>query len=287
MNFEHFSRVFNKIIFDTSKADLLKKVSQYPDRYVGIFRPTKPKAKLLQNLLQSNEIRFGDAFEKIIEEYFVLNGYELLNKKIFFTENEETRELNLDQFIKKDNQIVFIEQKVRDDHDSSKKRGQIENFETKLNAIIREYGDKNIKAFFYFIDPSLVKNRNYYSTKLIQLSNDYGISCIVSYGEELFAELDIRESWYEILEHLKKWKDNIQELPETNFDLEANTTFEEIKDLPPKFFRALFNNQEIKKQILPVLFPQNKTLKLLSEYFGQKEEIIYLNLKSVIDAYIK
>ncbi|MDR2602467.1 MAG: hypothetical protein LBC53_08480 [Spirochaetaceae bacterium] len=63
MDYNIFCEILNKQIFDSSKHDLIKKISNYPDRYAGLFRPTKPKAKILQNFLQSNEIRFGDALE--------------------------------------------------------------------------------------------------------------------------------------------------------------------------------------------------------------------------------
>ena len=69
MNFEQFSQILNKEIFEGSKPILISKISRYPNRYLGLFRPTKPKAKILQNLLQSHEILFGNAFEILIEEY--------------------------------------------------------------------------------------------------------------------------------------------------------------------------------------------------------------------------
>lgn len=77
MKYEKFKLILNNKIFEKSKSDLLKKISEYPDRYVGLFRPTKPKAKILQNLLQSNEIRFGDATQKLFEEYFIELGYNI------------------------------------------------------------------------------------------------------------------------------------------------------------------------------------------------------------------
>jgi Mg2+ and Co2+ transporter CorA len=67
MEYKFFRNILNKQIFESSKSDLLEKLSKYPERYIGLFRPTKPKAKILQNLLQSNEIRFGDALEIIFE----------------------------------------------------------------------------------------------------------------------------------------------------------------------------------------------------------------------------
>ena len=49
LEYEVFKNIFDEKIFAKSKPDLLKKVAEYPDRYVGLFRPTKPEAKLLQN----------------------------------------------------------------------------------------------------------------------------------------------------------------------------------------------------------------------------------------------
>ncbi len=66
---------------------------EFCNRLIGLFRPTKPKAKILQNLLQSHEIRFGDAFEEAIEEYFKEFGYQILEKKFVNGDNDE---LNLE-----------------------------------------------------------------------------------------------------------------------------------------------------------------------------------------------
>ena len=95
MEYTKFRSIFNEIIFDKSKVDLVTKVAKYPQRYIGLFRPTKPKAKLLQNLLQSHEIRFGDAFEKLIEEYLIEKDFEILDKRLDYNNGEK---LNVDQF---------------------------------------------------------------------------------------------------------------------------------------------------------------------------------------------
>jgi len=88
MQYPLFKSIFDEKIFAQSKADLLKKVAEYPDRYVGLFRPSKPEAKLLQNLLQSNEIRFGDAFEVTIKQYFIDKGWQFLPQKITSKEGD-------------------------------------------------------------------------------------------------------------------------------------------------------------------------------------------------------
>ena len=106
LEYEVFKDIFDEKIFAKSKPDLLKKVAEYPDRYVGLFRPTKPEAKLLQNLLQSNEIRFGDAFEVAIKQYFINAGWQPLPQKIMSKEGDA---LDIDQLLIKDDKVLFIE----------------------------------------------------------------------------------------------------------------------------------------------------------------------------------
>jgi hypothetical protein len=98
MHYNQFKQIFNETIFEKSKADLLEKIANNPSRYIGLFRPTKPKAKILQNLLQSHEIRFGDAFEKAIEEYLRLESCEILQKKHTLLNGDV---LNIDQCFQK------------------------------------------------------------------------------------------------------------------------------------------------------------------------------------------
>ena len=275
MEFNQFKKIFNETIFEKSKADLLEKISSSPSRYIGLFRPTKPKAKILQNLLQSHEIRFGDAFELVIEEYLRIKGCEILPKR--FT-NENGDALNIDQCFRKNGKVYFIEQKVRDDHDSTKKRGQIENFEKKLNIMLSEYSEEELIGIFYFIDPDLVKNKNFYVTELQKMTNDYNVETQIFYGKSLFDYLGYSDIWAEILYYLELWKKEIPDLPEINFDLNAQHTFNEIKNIKPLVFRKLFENEEIFKEIVLTLFPNKTTLKLLHEYFLSRQETIYKTL---------
>ena len=277
MNYNKFKQILNETIFEKSKADLLTKIANSPSRYIGLFRPTKPKAKLLQNLLQSHEIRFGDAFEIIIEEYLRIIGYEILPKTLKYDDDY----LNVDQCFKKNKMIYFIEQKVRDDHDSTKKSGQIENFEKKLSRLLKIYGE-NIIGIFYFLDPELKKNKNYYEKELLKINKDYNVETFLFYGQDLFNYLDYKNIWSEIIRYLEKWKKEIPELPEINFDLDAKHTFEEIKDLDTLVFRKLFTDDIIFQEILLTLFPENKTLKLLYEYFLTKDLTIYKNLANIL-----
>ena len=286
MKYEKFKNIFNKTIFEESKALLIEKIAKYPNRYIGLFRPTKPKAKILQNLLQSHEIRFGDAFEEVIEEYFREFGYEILEKKFV---NDDNDELNLDQCFKFNNKVYFIEQKIRDDHDSTKKRGQIENFEKKLNEMISKYGERNLVGIFYFIDPDLQKNKNYYKAELEKMSRDYGVELYLFYGVELFELLNKKDVWDEILSYLEQWKKEIPDFPETNFDIDAESSFEEIKDLSPSLYRKIFQDDVVFNEIVLTIFPEEKTLRLLLDYFKEKssEKTIYKTIANLLEERLK
>ena len=90
-----------------------------PKRYTGIFRISNARTKLIQNVTQSREIKFGDFMEEIITEYISKMGYENLDKSIGNDENGNA--LSADQIFKENDKIYLIEQKIRDDHDSTKK----------------------------------------------------------------------------------------------------------------------------------------------------------------------
>ena len=139
MEYNEFKKILNKKIFEESKIDLIKKLANSPERYIGLFRPTKPKVKIIQNITQSNEIKFGDAFECLVKKYLEEKSFKSLNKRFEFENNI----FNLDQHFRKDNKIYFVEQKIRDDHDSTKKRGQTDNFEKKLNLLLDNIKEEN------------------------------------------------------------------------------------------------------------------------------------------------
>ena len=126
---------------NTDIADLINKVASNPDRYIGIFRPTTPELKLIQNITQSHEISFGDFVEDIITVYLG-KYYKNLPKRA--TYKGET--ILFDQLFEYNNKIFMIEQKMRDDHDSTKKRGQFENFIKKVEYLKETYPNKEIEA---------------------------------------------------------------------------------------------------------------------------------------------
>ncbi|RLA08443.1 MAG: restriction endonuclease [Gammaproteobacteria bacterium] len=268
MDYNKFINILNKRIFQESKADLVRKFAEHPHRYIGLFRPTKPKGKIIQNLTQSAEIKFGDAFEEILEIYFNDFDYTTL-PRIYKTDGR--KKYCLDQLFEKKDKIVFIEQKVRDDHDSTKKKGQIDNFIRKIDILQSEYPNKIIEANFYFIDDCLKKNRKYYQEEIDKITKDYGLDCFLFYGEKLFERYQI-DTWSEILKYLKNWKKSIPDMPEINFDIDADNSFQEISKLETLVFRKILNNDEIFKKMILTISPEKKLLFLLLDFFKKEHK---------------
>ena len=285
IDYNYFQESLNKKLFEDSYSDLIRKIAENPERYIGVFRPTKPKTKLIQNITQSHEIRFDDALEFIFEKYFERLGFQLLNKVV---EDNEGNTLNIDQLFQKDDTIYMIEQKVRDDHDSTKKRGQFDNFENKYSVISSIYSDKTVIPIMWFIDDSLTKNRGYYNPEMVRMSRDYGCDAHLYYGCQLFDRFggveDISaEMWDETLEYLQIWKETLPDMPEVNFDLNAENVFQEIKGLNTSVFRKLLSNDDIIEQIFPIIFPERIVLRMLRDYFNTKYGTIYRTLTRQIE----
>jgi len=287
MNCNKFCAILNKHIFEGEKKELLIKLADRPERFVGLFRPTKPGAKILQHLLQSHEIRFGDAMEELISEFLKDWGFKVL-PKIFITDPANPRKkLDIDQYFTEGETYYFIEQKVRDDHDSTKKRGQISNFETKLEYLYRKHG-QNLIGIMYFIDPDLVKNKNYYIEELDKMVDTYGVDLHLLYGKELFEFFNKLNVWNDLLSWLTQWKESLPELPEINFDNDPRDSFNEIKDLEIRFWRKILENEKLWKEgIMLAIFRNGETLRLLFEFFCRKTERAYQKFAEMIKQKLK
>jgi len=281
MNYENFCAILNKHIFEGEKKELLQRIAENPERFIGLFRPTKPGAKILQHLLQSHEIRMGDALEEIIEEILKSLGFKILSKSIV---NESDETLLLDQYFTDGKIYYFIEQKVRDDHDSTKKRGQIENFEAKLEILHKTHGSELI-GIMYFIDPDLSKNKNYYLQELERLEKFYCVKLYLFYGKDLFEYLKHTEIWDNILSWLKQWKDSLPELPEINFDTLPQESFEEIKMLELRYWRKILENETLWEEgVIKAIFSQGTTLQLLLDFFKKQHTMPYDQLAKILTA---
>lgn len=269
LDYETFANIMNRHIFQSERQDLLRTLVNYPERFIGLFRPTRPESKLFQHIFQAREIKFGDAMEEIIGLILEGEGFIPQNKQI-------ATNLECDHyFLFPDrSRALLIEQKIRDDHDSTKRQGQWENFKLKVEMLFSRHKN-NLVAVFYFVDPSLHKNRRFYASKIADLKEDLGLDSIyLWYGNELFVELGLAQNWEQLVTWLKRWKSEIPTLPSVNWETpEAIGELKELVQSEPqlwlKFARCLPLWQE---GIVNLLFPTREGLLEIVEALQRQQD---------------
>lgn len=266
---EDIERILNDDIFSGDKYMLLKKVIDEPERFTGLLRPTKPYGKVIQFLLQSHEIRFGSAIQRVIGYIIEKLGYSVKMEVKYELNNEPlVIDMVIDMPTSK-NTVLLVEMKIRDDHDSSKKRGQISNFEKKVEAFISNNPETRVESVFYFIDPNIRKNENYYRDELSKISEFYRINTHLLYGKELFEFLGKEDLWNSLINCLKSWKTTIPDLPNIDYDEDVNDTIEILKKLSLTDWRKLIDNDELWEEngIIARLFRNGKSLRAICYIF--------------------
>ena len=239
--------------------ELLKTVIDNPNRYCGLFRLSNAKTKLIQNVTQSNEIKFGDFMEDIVTAYIAKLGYINLDKEAGV--DEQGNRLNIDQLFKYGNTIYLVEQKIRDDHDSTKKRGQFLNFDKKVQLIKRTYPTNNLVASMWFIDDSLVKNKNYYKSEMEKTHYD-NVDLHLFYGSQFFETLtNGNEVWSEILSHLTQLRlDNNNELVYIPDFASSEEIYNALLNLPKTYWNKLNSTLPKYEQLRLELFSNGDNL---------------------------
>ncbi len=238
--------------------ELLIKIINNPYRFIGNFRVTNPKTKLIQYVTQSREILFGNFMEDIISQYLTLMGFTQINK--YVGQSSENKPLMADQLCRDDNTIYFIEQKMRDDHDSAKKRGQFNNFKEKIEALTKSYPNKIIISVMWFIDDGLKKNKKYYNEEISKLSYK---NVYLKYGKELFVDIFNRvDIWDEIINHLEKSSsqrsEEVLQIPDMDTSSEFLDVLRHLQNDKPKLYKTLTtSNAKQYKELRKKLFPKS------------------------------
>lgn len=263
MTYQEFSNGLNSRIFgEDLNYEILLTVLNNPQRYIGLFRITNAKTKLIQNITQSCEIKFGDFIEEVLTAYISEMGYLNLDKHIGY--DDEGNPLNADQCFIKDNIVYLIEQKVRDDHDSTKKRGQYSNFIKKIKVLKKKFPDNKIIVCMWFSDESLIKNKKFY---LEQISNntDNQINIYLFYGKELFEKLfDRIDIWNEFIEYLKQNKtersSKILSVPDFDTSYKMKYALNKVKKRHPNLIKKLLSDDPNFVELRKEFFPTGKNL---------------------------
>lgn len=247
MTYEKFCQIMNnKMKPDDEKNFLINKIAEDPNRFIGVFRSTHPIVKLQQFITQSREIRFGDALEDVMSEFLQEMGYNIDKNKVI-----PNTDLHVDQLFSKENTLYFMEQKVRDDHDSTKKVGQIGNFKKKYIALQQNNPNKKICGIMYFLDDSFKKNKKYYSCELeSMLNNHYDVHLF--YGEDFYkfqhpANSNFLNKYNDLKKWLTMWKNDCMS---TNLDLEITSSYINSLKHTNAYIWSKLRNSEIWNSII-------------------------------------
>ena len=261
MNYQRFKELLNTNISIGAPfyEKLLTNIVKNPQRYSGLFRNSNFKTKLLQNVTQSQEIKFGDFFEALVTEYLGELGYFNQQKNLGRDQNGDS--LNADQLFKNQSTLNFVEQKIRDDHDSTKKRGQFSNFIKKVDLLTSQNPTMLIKASMWFVDDSLQKNKNYYFEEMAKISYK-NVQTNLYYGKDFFESLiNGQSAWKEITAHLTRMR--VEASSETLFIPDFDTSdegYDALKKLSQTYINKLLSNDDKYSLLRSEMFPTGKNL---------------------------
>ncbi len=258
---------------------LLLDIIRNRHRYCGIFRTTTFKEKIVQHNSQSREIKFGYFLEDIFTEYLERSP-RYHNESKHLGRDVEGDVLEADQVFMDDEGVVYlIEQKVRDDHDSTKKRGQVANFIKKVKALGFLYPEAPLRAAMWFIDPAEHKNYPYYRDYLADTSVELGMDLDIYYGGSLFTDfIDYPEAWREICEGLREYRRKrlsapVAEIPDFDHDWDIYQQLVTISERRPRVFRAMveaafFGVDNDYVELVDEIFPEGGNLRLAARNAG-------------------
>ncbi len=263
---EEIDRLYDKHMGDEGMAATLKDMIEKPNRYVGIFRSTNIATKVIQSSSQSREIKFGYFIEELTTEYIKALGYDTSLKKYYSAEEigeiGDNNGIEYDQLFSDGDTLYVVEQKVRDDHDSTKRGGQFENFVEKINfANVKFPQFKKIVAIMWFVDDSMKKNRKYYAGEISEKLEEWkGESICLVYGEDFFKMLKGGETaWKEMTDYLAERRKNDDGSSIINFDEDKNV-YEALLNLPGKEWNKLLRNEQLLDELFKDRTSENGNL---------------------------
>lgn len=167
-------------------------------RYTTVFNLKPFQTRLIDSYYTSISIKLGNALEDVFKEYLTEKGVNFLPRD--FVLNKDC-----DQIFQYNDTIFLIEQKIRDDHDSSKKIGQMENYNAKKLAISLK--TNNYISCWWFIDPNCSKNKNYYETHLNKEELYYGANIELFLKNKVFYDDRCHNFFKEFITYFEKYCD--------------------------------------------------------------------------------
>ena len=189
MNKKRIEEIFNKHFKELGKY-FDKKAIQNKEKLFDDFYhvPLSTKDLISGTIFNTCNIRYGDFLEEIINEFLKENGA--------IISLEDKQKGNYDLLFKIDDILYVGEIKIRDNHDSTKKQGQISNLTKKASLQKEKNPNFKVMAIFFFIDPNEKKNGKFYLEELNSCIDKHLFDdAKVFYGDEIFDELRLTNEW--------------------------------------------------------------------------------------------
>lgn len=308
MNQNEFDVLIDKVVSPSNMIPyIIEKMILKPELLTGFKKINTFSLRLYASFGQANNIKYGNILEAYFQKYLEQLGWELLPRDYELTQqervfyNNDSNRVNIDIIARFNDKLIFIEQKILDNHDSTKKIGQLRNFQEKATVVSRNYSGYSIYGFEWFIDDSQRKNgANWakHNSSFIQLNQQYIDRLYVMYGQELEKKLtditgvDHSGMLLDFEEKMKTWHINHgKELPELIFDKLPMDVVDELKKYPFSRTYKMFSNTDLNEQIFPILFPNKQVHKAYYSYLqtidttslNKRETDIFVNLKSTLE----
>lgn len=255
----------------TSFVKSLVKDSTSFKRITTSFNIKSFEERLSGSYLTSISIKLGDALEDAFKEY-------LKEKGAIFLARDFVPHKDCDQIFQYNDIIFLIEQKIRDDHDSSKKIGQIENYNNKKNIIASKV-DKYFSCC-WFIDPDFVKNKNYYISILNKDELYYGAEIENFLKDKVFHDDRCNGFFEEFLTYIEKYTNEF-----SIFDI-SNLTINYKDFSVTELYRLLNTTRHIDK-VATIFFNGTIPFKEIYDYVEKSRSVpCKENFKTLLKEYI-
>lgn len=248
-------------------------------RLVNPYGTTPYKVVLLQTLETSSGIRLGYANQGVISALLEESGYVKLPTTVTAADGMT---LAIDHLVQKQGVIYMIEQKAKDDHDSSNRLAQLKSFIKKYETVVALYPGIEVVPIFYFLDSRFYKNKKYFQ-KQIELSGK-GDTCKLLYEEELFSFLGLENPLDGIKENFKRVREEMGSERSINFDLHPRVAANYLLSKKKSVLMRIFSNPNLVDFMTDTIFPSGDTFKTLVSDLNLREG--YEDLVALITASI-
>jgi hypothetical protein len=276
VNFDALNQIMESYIPANFIKSTLEKLADSPERLVGILHANSFELGSITSFGISRNNSFGNALEKIFRKIVENNGwdskitsYKLSDHEIIISGKTS---ISVDHVFCKGGTVVFIEQKIRDDHDTSKWSGQWNNFKDKLESLVKIYSDKEVVGVMWMIDSSLTRNKENYKRSIESLTDNYQNKALLVYGNEIddvFNKFeDTKGEYYNLLySFIEQWYEKNEiipndKIPEVNFDKYPDEVLKVFNSMSKKKLLKLFSNEVVIKEVFPVIFPNKQAIKV-------------------------